>query len=706
MSKKNHSSKPANQGEGNQTPNDQAKAPYNFIPLNQKVYFVDDKEDFLISNGESDNNIPLWQTHDQYLSDCHTGSIEISLTTDSPLFIRAAEQQNEHGKWKNQPARYRDLPYSLPNGRLAIPGSSIRGMFRSFMEIITYSKLTTVPDRHLFWRDLANKSRSFYRNQFKSGIQCGFLQFQEGQWNVLETKMHEVNLRDVDRELGIGNGNGQHMTENSPKDPDQYREIFFDPDSGESRNIGPEKFPVHRNFIEQFSVRQNQERYSKQGYLYFSGHMQGKKTAYIIEKLSQDARPISISEQEIKFLVSEEQSDFTLKHFPQSESLKKLKDFCTNNLYNMPGDIVFYIKDKDANRILLGRTPNFKLPYRNSLHDMLPKDHLETYRVDMAEALFGRIIKNESNSSANQILSNAIKGRLRFEDAIAFQDENNQKVHTIENKESWTNQKDNPILSKILAEPKISYYPHYLTSKNGKQSKSPPNPAESDSTIRGFKRYWHHKTVSPKLDPENDLELGDDQNRKNYQELFQDFKHKAEQNLEIDSNSDTSQLTWFRPVKKKITYTTTIHFHNLNDIELGALLTALDLPGTTMRHQIGMGKPYGLGRLKVAIKSICLMDFENRYKQWETSNDTIQDVDTIKQKCMNAFQNAIKTHENMKNVEFWEMKRMKDLKILCDHQPFPKDDHNQYLRIKTKEDEKSEFKRNPLPYPDKLCKPK
>lgn len=56
-----------------------------------------------------------------------------------------------------------------------------------------------------------------------------------------------------------------------------------------------------------------------------------------------------------------------------------------------------------------------------------------------------------------------------------------------------------------------------------------------------------------------------------------------------------------------------IRFENLNALELGALLCAIDLPAG-LRHQFGMAKPYGLGVMRVSIQRIEIMSPEARYR--------------------------------------------------------------------------------------------
>ncbi|WP_027722142.1 TIGR03986 family type III CRISPR-associated RAMP protein [Maridesulfovibrio zosterae] len=66
------------------------------------------------------------------------------------------------------------------------------------------------------------------------------------------------------------------------------------------------------------------------------------------------------------------------------------------------------------------------------------------------------------------------------------------------------------------------------------------------------------------------------------------------------------------PVKKGTVFQTYIDFENCSDAEIGMLLYALR-PDEKFRHQLGMGKPYGYGRVKISCKGLMFIDREKRY---------------------------------------------------------------------------------------------
>jgi hypothetical protein len=88
-----------------------------------------------------------------------------------------------------------------------------------------------------------------------------------------------------------------------------------------------------------------------------------------------------------------------------------------------------------------------------------------------------------------------------------------------------------------------------------------------------------------------------------------------------------------RPVAAGVRFRWRIHFENLSMEELGALLWALTLPGEAgreYRHSIGMGKPYGMGAIKIDV-NLLLENRKQRYQQlfdgenWQEGKTTATD---------------------------------------------------------------------------------
>lgn len=130
-------------------------SPYNFVPLNSKVYIPD-------WYGLVSQDIPFEDGEDGY--------IELTWHNDSPLFIR-----NE-GKDKSDPM------YVDDNGtrRYFIPGSSIKGMLRNVLSILAFGKMEAgeqYHDRFFGHREIGSGATEHTNYLEKmSQAKCGWLE--------------------------------------------------------------------------------------------------------------------------------------------------------------------------------------------------------------------------------------------------------------------------------------------------------------------------------------------------------------------------------------------------------------------------------------------------------------------------------------------------------------------------------------------------
>lgn len=120
-------------------------APYNFVPLNEKVFF------------------PPWAeyvSHDVPFKNGLSGSIDIEITAESPIFIRGSEKRKGRDT----------IHYFHKKGnRYFIPGSSIRNMLRSVFEILSFSKMSTDS-----FRDKKNKNTKHHISEGVKNIQKNY----------------------------------------------------------------------------------------------------------------------------------------------------------------------------------------------------------------------------------------------------------------------------------------------------------------------------------------------------------------------------------------------------------------------------------------------------------------------------------------------------------------------------------------------------
>jgi hypothetical protein len=78
------------------------------------------------------------------------------------------------------------------------------------------------------------------------------------------------------------------------------------------------------------------------------------------------------------------------------------------------------------------------------------------------------------------------------------------------------------------------------------------------------------------------------------------------------NNENAHQKLKIRPLKAGQAFYFHIDFDNLSRQELDLLLTAIR-PATEHRHRLGLGKPLGLGTVRLDICACCLRDTKGRY---------------------------------------------------------------------------------------------
>ena len=287
---------------------------------------------------------------------------------------------------------------------------------------------------------------------------------------------------------------------------------------------------------------------------------------------------------------------------------------------------VFYHCDSNDKVISLGLSMMYKLPYSNSIYDAIENtsdmhfDEVEQY--DLADLIFGTI---------DNLGEKSLKGRVNI--GLAFL-QNQVNLDFTE-----------PV---VLNSPKPSYYPFYI--QQGSQTSDEYNQLMKDDVkLSGWKRYPLKNEV-------------------------------------IYSNADSRKVeSILEYVPANTIFKTKIRFHNLKPIELGALLWCLDFgKRTQLRHNIGHGKPYGLGQIQLKVINSVL-----QFNDLEISKGI--DLD----KCV---QNFIKymTDESGNNFE-----QLEPIKALLRYATPNLESHLEYMKLTKSTNEFVEYKA-PKKYKEKV----
>ena len=660
---------------------ERAVAPYNFVPLPDQIVTIDPQ------------TLP---DQDRYHPDRNTGYIECMITTETPIFVRAPLTPEEFecqetGKddnipWRQQVRNKPDFFSTDPAKTPRIPGSSLRGMLRQLVEIISYSKVQWVSEQPLVYRAVGDTTShgEKYRNRImkndgqrsnRSGklawhytplVKAGYIFEKRGEYFIRPAQ-----------DIG-GTTFARIRSDTIPSGLKPWgacknaSEIWFQPGRYDYQNVRGGFLRIKYAKVVRASAQQAQDLIK--GALVRSGPMASKRSEAVIYPPDEDAELIQIPDELVaayKDQVSQEQEHLLGKN-------GVLRD-------EQP---VFYLME-DGKLMFFGHTMMMRLPYHRTPLDFVPEALRRESDLDLAEAIFGY------TKSTGEGKARAYASRVFVGDALL---EPNQA-------DIWLSRE--PIVPKILGSPKPTTFQHYLTqptpdpqekrrdrSGNPKYVKELTDYADhGKSVIRGYKLYWHKGTVTA-ADLQEELDrLRDAQGR--------------------EKENDT-QHTQMRPVAPEVRFRWRIAFENLSDVELGALLWALTLPGEpdrAYRHSIGMGKPFGIGAIKIEA-SLMLDDRQQRYATLFEGDDwrigTVKADDRIPE-FVSCFDRLILAQIGAANVSsLANVERIQMLLCMLEW-PGPDKELTRYMEIerqdpKIKRGKINEYKDRPvLPDPLQVC---
>jgi len=621
-----------------------ASAPYNFVPL----------PEVMVAAVDSADQLP---DHDCYYSDRHTGYFEVLLTTRSPLYIRCPltverflrQERGEDAKdsFRKQVRNTPEFFYTRDPNRPVIPGSSLRGMLRSVLEIVSYGKMQWVTDKRLFFRTMDKTAiGDYYRSRMAKKVETGFLSRKGNKFVIKVCPMARVYRNKLKGNLYDGS--------ESNKTPCW---------SGQTYQWMPVWVKLSRNPDLVDDIRCCATYGFEEGRLVITGNIKNKEFVFLLPR--EEDEEIEVPDVLIeRFHDNDQITQWQEKAFPKDKPSPNCRerDGMLRKEPKDPGDPVFFLRE-NGRLTFFGRAQMFRLPYSKSPIDLVPGDLRRLEDIDYAEALFG-YTKNVKASQGSK--ARAYAGRVFVTDAIL---EKNQVDY-------WLSEE--PIVPHILATPKPTAFQHYLTQEKPDEEKqlyyydkehtrphrhaagcgekqlyyydNPPN----STTIRGYKRYWHQG-----------------------ERTREDIKA-------FEVPEESTQHTQFKPVKAGVRFRFNVYFENLSDRELGALCWVLHPLGNSNKeycHQLGMGKPLGIGAVQLQAK-LHITEREKRYTSlfngdsWETgATDTgksLSDVETLKL-YTKTFEEHILSVLGLKCTHLCEVKRIGMLLKMLEWPGFPSD---------------------------------
>ena len=575
-------------------------APYNFVPLSSQVCTA------------GDLRIEGLPSQDDRQAEALSGTLEIELRAHGPILVSggtAAEGATEEERKVRTFAR---TPGT--NGKPVIPGSSLRGMIRNVMEIACFGRMALVDDQRVGVRDLAATARLDYGDRvsekrnggFAPKSRAGWLRIRHGKHWLTPCEFARIDHDELSR-AGLSPGFAQRLVAqgNLIANAEVVEACFFEGLTSVAEHH------LHVQRTEQCHTHHSQPLvYRKcaitapvaaglnnapvalrKGQLVFTGvprrnNHQKHMEFFFFDRAAEIEVPAEVWR---KFIDVHENQE---KESPTWEWRRPmLKDG-----REIP---VFWLPDAKGGIAQIGLAMMFKLAADNSVHRMI-RNTSDTHRdgnaLDLPTRLFGQIGGTDAEGKPipeRDAQGNRLTGGTPFRTRLSF-----GWAEAVADTYDETHRPDRVV---HLQRPKPGFAPAYVRQrdfgvadgtglvgwdetrqgKNGdytvhqsaqyRSYMNWPETKPAKEEIRGWKRY---PSRTPIDDPGTTI---------------------------LDGEAST-----LRPLRKvgdgPIRFTARIRYHNLLQVELGALVWALTWGGDPgLRHALGMGRAFGWGQVEIVL---------------------------------------------------------------------------------------------------------
>lgn len=626
-------------------------APYNFVPL---------------PGNAIEANLP--PNASLYQEGLCSGYIDCTLTTLTPLYIRSSLTQleyeeaveQERGKDQEERKAKPKTAFFSPGGDLRIPGSSLRGMIRTLVEIVANSYVEDVSRGRLFFRgvggQVAQSMVGLYRKRMVlegdlRTIQVGYMVKQGSAYSIYPAKILPTYETDFFR---VQNGTLSRLFNHTSGPPQWRREKvwYLPPSSSEDRVV--KQVQLQENF-----TPGSADIGWLKGWVIASGYIPKKNKNWLITEPDFTQKPLLVLDEDL--LSYRDSGGIT----PANRWLSVLPEK-TDFENALP---CFYVKEDT--KVTFGHTAYFRLPYDTTPYQAVPEELRNREKnLDLVSSLFGTAA-GERNGAA---------GRVFFEDAFLTSPNTSEQS-------LWATV-ETPL---ILSNPKPTTFQHYLEQPNSarqtneiERKRNLKHWGSDTVQIRGYKLYWHR--------------------RENEQDTYWI-------NTGTIKDKDT-QHTSIRPIKSEVSFKLRLRYENLNPVELGVLLTVLQLPDNCA-HKLGMGKPLGMGSIRLSNFEVCVINRRERYRKLFTSDNSGWEIQT-RLLSSNELQEYKKKfagwvlNKKCEPDELWRNPRMQELQALLTFEGKPHFKDTRYMEIEHREEGNqgwkiNEYKDRPLlPYPTRI----
>lgn len=401
------------------------RAPFNFVPLSDKVFF------------------PSWAkqiSQDVPFEDGEDGIITVNIKNVTPLFVRDGHAKEEQTEWSCH------IVDDNGNKSYFIPGTTLKGCFRSVMEVLSYAKLNRYNNDSFGYRSFTTQIKGVnYADKMKNVKHCGWLYKEDEDYYIEEcvNGIQKIKHLDIRKRFGNFDVGADHQTAECK----QKSLGFFD---------GGELYPIvivdENNSV---TYKENKtEKHVPQGRykLVCTGYMEGKKVEYLFDTNLKER--VTVDEDVFKSF------DTVHAHTPYYAGQNGKDGFLRNRVKQGERIPVFFETKGDA-ICAIGITRMFRYPFDNSVSsciENISKLHFSK-DLDLVECIFGYI------SSDSQL-----KGRVHIGNAFSDDIISDDSCELIKG---------------VFGTPRASYYPLYV-----KQSgRTISNYSTQGAQLAGRKRY-------------------------------------------------------------------------------------------------------------------------------------------------------------------------------------------------------------------------
>lgn len=576
-------------------------SPYNFIEIPKDVFV----------RYKSFEELPSFEKFHENLN---TGYIDYEFTNETELFVGSKKDGLESiSLFKNA------------NGRYSIPGSTMKGVFRNNTEILGFGYPEFIENRTFMYRNFAEGdiSRKEYEKvvgKKAKNIQAGYIYKENGVYKLkpaskirkkswisisekklmqaLEGECKNINFMYdeslLEEEIKGKDAWKEYCEEHAPKDYKPYvQEISFDMEKNKITKISTDKSLEHK------------------GIILNTNYIQAKSKHYIIPEMDEEQNEIEINSS----YILDYKTDYNANNQITNKEFYLLPevDGIENKTY------IFYKLENNEVRYL-GKSPFLRIFYDRSVRDCIKINNIGK-SIDYPSAIYGYADENTKKYSLNR--EQNYKSRVSFTDV------------KVESSNIKTKQYE-----MILSSPKASCYKFYLKQDNilnekeiitynpkieGRNIKNPE--------IRGRKFYWNKGFIEDEF-------------------TVKDINKEESSNT---SENKRIKIKLNEVFEKGNKFKGRIYFENLEDDELGLLLLSIKLKDDC-KENIGMAKPYGMGRINIDSVKLYLENINNKFNSLN-QNYNLEDQIKYKESYLKYINNYLRQNYNK---EFCNIKQIKD----------------------------------------------